>query len=273
MTWSEPRAWGKPLDACAARPAYAPGRQPSENFRQQLKREAYEAMRKAMDGLRVDRVNTAQTLKEFIDVWLPYHAKAKPLSPTTTGRYQSLAAHATRAPGNVALSDLTPFIFDDLYLKLGKTLSAKTIREVHNVSHVALKRSVKTKLIPFNPADGCELPRLDHKEAVVLSPTQLATFQQTAAGTWADLLIRLAAATGARRGELLACRWSDLDWNTYRLRIARSLYQVKKEIGIKPTKNRRARVVTIPGSLVEYLKLHLEQQQQNREMFGPDYRT
>jgi hypothetical protein len=32
-----------------------------------------------------------------------------------------------------------------------KGLSVKTIREVRNVMHVALKRAVKTKLIPHNP--------------------------------------------------------------------------------------------------------------------------
>ena len=106
--------------------------------------------------------------------------------------------------------------------------------------HVALKRAVKTKLIPFNPADGCDLPRVDTKEAVALNAEQLAAYQEKAAGSWVDLLIRLAAAIGARRGELLACRWSDLDWSTSKLRIERSLYQVKGEIGIKSTKTRQA---------------------------------
>ncbi len=136
--------------------------------------------------------------------------------------------------------------------------------------HVALKRAVKTKLIPFNPADGCDLPRMDQREAVALNPDQLAAYQQ-------------AAAIGARRGELLACRWPDLDWETCKLRIERSLYKTwvsapgskEKvcEIGIKPTKTRQARVVTVPPSLVEYLKLHREQQQENRAMCGADYRT
>jgi hypothetical protein len=36
-----------------------------------------------------------------------------------------------------------------------------------------------------------------------------------------------------------------------KLRIERSLYQVKGETGIKPTKARQARTVTIPPSLVE----------------------
>ena len=238
-----------------------------------LEREATNALHVKMQELKSGFARTPGTLKEYMERWLPYHAKAKPLSPTTAGRYESLAAHATAALGKVALKDLTVFMLDDLYVKLAETLGAKTIREVHSVLHVALKRAVKTKLIPFNPADGCDLPRVDQKEATALNADQLAAYQAAAAGKWADLVIRLAAATGARRGELLACRWSDLNWDLCKLRIERSLYQVKKQIGIKPTKTRQARVVTIPPSIIEYLKLHREQQNENRTMFGPDYRT
>jgi integrase len=139
---------------------------------------------------------------------------------------------------------MTPFLFDDLYVRLvegtskRRGLSPKSVREVHKVLHVALKRAVKTKLIAVNPTDGCDLPRLDQKEAVALSPDQLENFQKAATGTWLNLLIRLAAAIGARRGELLACRWSDLEWSSGSIRIERSLYQVKNDVGIKATKNR-----------------------------------
>jgi integrase len=238
-----------------------------------LEREAYEAMRAAMQELKGRGIRTAGTLKEYLDRWLPYHTQAKPLAPKTAERYTSLAAHATGALGNVLLADLSTFMLDDLYVKLAQALSAKTVREVHSVVHVALKRAVKTKLIRFNPADGCDLPRVDQKEAVALNPEQLSAYQAAASGTWVDLLIRLASAIGARRGELLATRWSDLDWSANKVRVERSLYQVKRQIGIKPTKTRQARAVSIPPSLMAYLKIHREAQEQNRAMFGPDYRT
>ncbi len=115
-----------------------------------LEREATDAMHAKMREFKHGLVNTSATLASFVEQWLPYHTKSKPLAPKTAERYVSLAAHATRALGKLALKDLTPFMFDDLYVKLGETLSAKTIREVHNVMHVSLKRAVKTKLIPFN---------------------------------------------------------------------------------------------------------------------------
>src|SRR5262245_40458987 len=72
-----------------------------------LEREATEAMHAKMRELKHGAVNTATSLSEYLERWLPYHAKAKPLSPLTVVRYESLAAHATRALGSVALKDLT----------------------------------------------------------------------------------------------------------------------------------------------------------------------
>jgi len=110
---------------------------------------------------------------------------------------------------------------------------------------------------------------VDQREPAVVNPRQLSTFQSAASGTWVDLLIRLAGATGARRGEILAMRWSDVDWSANKTRIE-SLYRVKKQIGIKPTKTRQAREISIPPSLVDYLRLHKEWQQNDRDLFGPD---
>lgn len=121
-----------------------------------------------MRELKFGRVSTMGTLKDCLDRWLPCQVKPKPLAPKTAERYASLARHATEVLGKVPLKDLTPFMFDDLYVKPSETLSAKTVREVHNVVHVALRRAVRTKLIQFNPADGCDLPRVDQKEAIAL---------------------------------------------------------------------------------------------------------
>ncbi len=120
-------------------------------------------------------------------------------------------------------------MLDDLYVKLSGKLALKTVREVHGVIHIALKRAVKQKLISSSPAEGCDLPRVDQKEAIALNADQLAAYQQAASGTWIDLLIRLGGATGARRGELLALRWADVDWRAVKLRIERSLYQIKRK--------------------------------------------
>jgi integrase len=85
------------------------------------------------------------------------------------------------------------------------------------------------------------------------------------------LILELAASLGARRGEVLALRWSDL--RDGRVLIARSLCQTKEGLHFKSTKGRNVRLVTIPESRRGVLDKHRQQQAKFRRQFGSDYRT
>jgi integrase len=72
-------------------------------------------------------------------------------------------------------------------------------------------------------------------------------------------LLLLAALTGARRGELCAIRWSDLDEKTGTLNIARSVYEVDGETcAEKPTKTHQARRIGLDDLGLEALRRHRE---------------
>lgn len=67
---------------------------------------------------------------------------------------------------------------------------------------------------------------------------------------WLDV----AAATGARRGEVCGLRWCDIDLNTQTVRIERSVSATKKEgVFIKTTKTDRFRLVSITGRAAQSL--------------------
>ena len=68
--------------------------------------------------------------------------------------------------------------------------------------------------------------------------------------------VALAFVTGARRGELCALRWSDIDLDVGVLHIERSLTQVDGEITVKPPKTDRARTVTLDERSVAVLRAH-----------------
>lgn len=64
-------------------------------------------------------------------------------------------------------------MLNDLYLSLGKSgvaknggvLSNKTILEHHRLIHTVLEQAVREGLIPFNPADKVERPKVEDKDA------------------------------------------------------------------------------------------------------------
>jgi integrase len=73
--------------------------------------------------------------------------------------------------------------------------------------------------------------------------------------------IALAAITRARRGELCALRWSDVNWTRNVLRIARSLIVIERELTEGPTKTHARRDLAVD----EALRLLLEHRRATQE--------
>lgn len=203
-------------------------------------------------------------------------------------RYRQFADYVLPHLAQTRLCDLSALVLERLFNRLKESggrdrkkkaprpLSARTVRHIAGLVHVALQSGVRWKLIRSNPMDGVILPKVVKREGAALDPDGWAWFWDAArsyAGMYEFLM--LAAATGARRGELLAITWPDLNLEAVppSLTISKALEQTKKGLRIKTPKNGRTRVVSLPQSAVEVLKELREQQGQNRRLFGPDYRT
>jgi integrase len=117
-----------------------------------------------------------------------------------------------------------------------------------------------------------EPPVPKKREGVALIPSEQTLVIKSATGPWClPILLEVGAATGARRGELLAFRWSDIRGR--KVSIVRSLSQTKQGLHFKGTKTERPRPVELPPSIVGPLEAHRRRQAQFREEFGPDYRA
>ena len=65
------------------------------------------------------------------------------------------------------------------------------------------------------------------------------------------------AASGARRGEILALEWSDIDLDQATISITKAISIVKGVRAVDQTKNSKARVVPIDAQTVAGLRTHL----------------
>lgn len=213
-----------------------------------------------------------RTFSEYAEHWLKTHAETK-LAPKTAERYRSLLAHVTRDVGTVMLAKITAVQLEEVYAKLYGLMSAKSVKHVHGAVHSALNSAVRLKLIPYNPASACVLRQPDPTEAAAFEMPEVDSYLRAAADSWVSMILRTAADSGARRGEILALRWSDLNFETGILVIVRSLSQTRKKLQIKSTKNRQTRRVILSSSTLECLKMHRELQERNRRMFGKSYRV
>jgi integrase len=80
--------------------------------------------------------------------------------------------------------------------------------------------------------------------------------------------IVLAAVTGARRGELCALRWSDVNWERRVLTIARSLTEIHGAATEGPTKTHQRRDVALDDALLALLLKRRADQEDYAAMVG-----
>lgn len=78
-----------------------------------------------------------------------------------------------------------------------------------------------------NPAASASPPRVPQPEIAPPTPAQLAELQKTidASDPEFGVFVRLSAMTGARRSEMLALRWPDVDFERGVVTIGRGLFQ------------------------------------------------
>lgn len=107
-------------------------------------------------------------------------------------------------------------------------LNAKTIRNIFNMIHAALKQAVGNGLILSNPADYVVLPKTKKSKITYLDLSEQKELLNACSGERWSIGIRISLETGVRIGELLALRRSDIKCENgiYYLDIQRSLQRV-----------------------------------------------
>ena len=251
------------------------------------KREAEDGLRKAIAAFELKRdekpVATLPTFTEFFETWMEQRASRK-CQRKTLERYRELAAYAIVHLGSTPIDKLEPRQIQQAINAIhdaggrvtkdyptGRPLAPKTVRDIGFLVHNCLQTAVLWGNIAVNPMDRVELPEPVKFKPQVLDRDKLEVLLQAASGLRMFPLIMLAAATGCRRGELLALQWSDIDFETGMLSITKSLEETREGLRIKSTKSGEPRRISLPKQAVNALMEHREEQASDSAMFGADY--
>lgn len=210
------------------------GRDPLTGRRRQIsrrfkgsKRDAQKALNALATEIDDSRfVGTSTTFAELATRWLDY--ASNDLSPTTLRRYKNhLSKRILPALGDLPVKKITAHILDRFYFSLSNKVGLKpaTVRQVHAVIHRALRQAVLWGWIGINPAANATPPRLVKPDLSPPDSEQVLEIIRKATELDPELgnFFHIAASTGARRGEVCAIRWSNLDAKRGTLTIERSI--------------------------------------------------
>jgi integrase len=227
------------------------------------------------------------TVAAWVDQWLKAGApgrRKKKVSQRTLERYEQLLnTHVKPKLGARPLQQLQATEIDKLYSDMAgaATISNRTQHHVHVVLGACLGTATRKGLLVVNPMVRVEqVPAPDNFDPDNNEPDDIseglteAELAKLVAGFKFSTIfpiVVLATATGARRNELLALRWTDLDPEKKTLRIERAWEPTKKfGLRLKPPKTARGlRTIHLDDATVAML-LSLRETHQRLSAGIPD---
>jgi integrase len=206
-------------------------------------------------------VSTTATFGELVEQWFEHASPDwSPKSAVETRRLIDKVVKPRLA--RVRLTQLKTADLDRLYASLRKSggqnggpLAPATVRRVHTVVRRALQQGVRWGWLSSNPAVHASPPRVPRTNITPPTPEdvntllELATDEDPAFGAF----LHLAAATGARRGELCALRWSDIDRDAGTVLISRGLVHGADGVIEQGTKTHAARRIALDAETLSVL--------------------
>jgi integrase len=254
-----------------------------------------EALKKKNEALRELEQGTLATgsqrkLKDYLEDWIENVHKDK-LRISTYVKYKKLIKYIVADLGDIWLQKLTPEQVRRFYTKMGtkkdkggRGLSSKTIHEIHGVLHLALDNAVRWNYVGRNVCDLVKPPRIVSREATPLTLEQAQVLLNKVREHRLEVLLTMAVVTGMRRGELLALRWANIDFERQTLLVLHTVDYIPHYgyVETEPKTKAGRRLISLPSFLLDMLQQHrvklLKQQLkqgddwENRDLVFPDLR-
>ncbi|MFA9559676.1 tyrosine-type recombinase/integrase [Evansella sp. AB-rgal1] len=157
---------------------------------------------------------------------------------------------------------------------MSSPLSAQTVKHHHRLLCKVLNDAIDWEFVETNVAKKAKPPKPMRYKPVTYTESELKRLLEAAKQSPIySPIIYTAGHTGGRLGELRPLKWKDIDFDSRKIYITKTAYDVKKE-GVKikdMTKNGRDRYVVMGKHLLAFLKKHWENHLKLKKELGKDF--
>lgn len=175
---------------------------------------------------------------------------------------------------DITLQDIKPKHIQDFYSHLlEEGLSGNTVKHYHANIRKALQYAMRTDIIPSNPADKVELPKIQKYNPSFYSSDEVKGLLSEVVGTKLEIPVMIDCFYGFRRSEVIGLKWSAIDFEKKTITINHTITQSNGKLIIRDkTKNNSSRRSLPLEPIVETFLLELkEKQEENKKMCGNSY--
>lgn len=125
----------------------------------------------------------------------------------------------------------------------------KTIKNYRGTFNLVLEMALCDELITKNPLRFVKVPKKEHKEVKIFNQDEMKVLIDSATGQLRNILL-FALFTGLRGSELIALRWSDIDFNSETITIDTRIREGIEDV----TKSKRVRIIDMLPQARDALK-------------------
>lgn len=139
-----------------------------------------------------------------------------------------------------------------------KPYAASSVRSIHAILSGACSAAVRWGWISFNPMPSVRPPAKPRPQPRPPTSEQMARIVEAAWEASAEwgLYVWLSAVLGARRGEVVALQWEDIDLTAGVVRLDENYVRTAGGMLLKDTKSHQMRRVSVDPPTVELLRQH-----------------
>lgn len=212
------------------------------------------------------------------ETWLPLQVRSGNDKPTTVAFYQHMANTITNYFDGAVLQEISPvdiqkyltYLRTTYKSKLGKPLSAKTLRHQYSTLNLIFSYAEKHEIIAKNPIRKVDIPKREKKPVDALTREQAKRFFNLLSDSPLDFrcMLHLLITTGIRRGECIGLRWKDINETAITIKIERNVSYTPESGIVISTPKTSSSIRTIP--LMSSTLLLLQQLKQQVKTENPN---